>query len=76
MYVWWYTARFGYSEKEKAATKDWLGRSLVPLIHGLPFKSECTRIEQYTEFGADASVAVVDDKYWEEMIELDNICTV
>lgn len=74
--MWWYTARLGYSEEEKAAVKEWLGRSLEPLLHGRPFKSECTHIEQYTEFGADTSVTVVDDKYWEEMVALDRICTI
>jgi hypothetical protein len=75
MYVWWYIARFGYDEQEKAAVKDWLSRSLVPLIHGQPFKSQCTKIEQYTKFCSDGTIQVLDDTEWESMIALDKICT-
>lgn len=75
MYVWWYTARLGYSEDETKAAKDWLGQSLIPLIHGQPLQTECTRIDQYTKFCADSTIAVVDDAYWEDMIALDELVT-
>ncbi|KAH7024360.1 Alpha/Beta hydrolase protein [Microdochium trichocladiopsis] len=75
MYVWWYTARFGYSELEKTAIKDWLGRSLHPLIHDQPFDSQCTKIDQYTKFYSDGTIGVVEDDYWSDMIALDELCT-
>ncbi|KXJ87210.1 Alpha/Beta hydrolase protein [Microdochium bolleyi] len=75
MYVWWYTARLGYNEQEIKAVKDWLGSTLIPLIHGRPFQSKCARIDQYTNFAADSTIKVVDDVYWDDMIALDDLCT-
>ncbi|KAH8883294.1 alpha/beta-hydrolase [Thozetella sp. PMI_491] len=74
MCVWWYLIRFGYKPEETTATKDWLGRSLIPLIRGKPLESGCTKIDQYLKFMPDATIAVVDDLYWNDMIALSELC--
>jgi hypothetical protein len=74
MCVWWYLIRFGYEQHEAVATKDWLSRSLIPLINGIPLRSDCSIINQYMEFTPNAEVRAVDDVYWDRMIALSEIC--
>jgi hypothetical protein len=74
MYVWWCSLRYGYDQEETKATKDWIGRSLIPMIHGRPLGTGCTRIDQYLEFSPDQSIKVVDDIYWDRMIALNEMC--
>lgn len=74
MCVWWYLIRFGYDEPETAATKDWLSRTLIPLVRGDSMRSGCSTIKQYLAFRPDASIEVVDDVYWDDMIATSELC--
>ncbi|CAG9990026.1 unnamed protein product [Clonostachys byssicola] len=74
MCVWWYLTRFGFDQDEAAATRDWLSRSLIPLVNGTPLRSDCSTIKQYMEFTPNAEIRAVDDVYWDQMITLSEIC--
>ncbi|CAH0054454.1 unnamed protein product [Clonostachys solani] len=74
MCVWWYLVRFGYEQNETVAARDWLSRSLIPLVNGAPLRSECSTIKQYMEFTPNAEIRAVDDVYWDRMITLSEIC--
>lgn len=61
---WWYIERYGFSEQETERVKEWLNRTLVPLVTGQGSIGEKSRLQEILYFQEDGKIEVVGDQHW------------
>lgn len=47
---WWYIERYGFSGQENDRIKDWLGKTLIPLVTGNAFGGKKLRLDEFLRF--------------------------
>ncbi len=66
---WWFVERYGFSEEEKGSVKEWLGKTLIPLISGME-SAQKVGVEEFLYFKEDGSIEVVNDHSWEWLMRV------
>ncbi|KAJ8115904.1 hypothetical protein OPT61_g2552 [Boeremia exigua] len=62
---WWYVERYGFSEQESECVKQWLGRTLIPLVTGQESTKDMPKLKEYLYFKEDGTPEVVEDEHWD-----------
>jgi carboxylesterase type B len=66
---WWFVERYGFSEKEKDRVKEWLGKTLIPLVTNRQ-SGEKLELEEFLYFKESGSIEVVRDEQWRWMMHV------
>lgn len=61
---WWFVERYGFSEVEGDRIKEWLKRTLIPLVFGDRRGAGAVELERFLYFKEDGKIEVVDDQFW------------
>lgn len=62
---WWFVERYGFSELEKRKVREWIGRTLVPLVTGNGMGAEKLEADYFLYFKEDGDTEIVKDVHWE-----------
>lgn len=61
---WWYIERYGFSEQERVRVKEWLSRTLIPLVRGQGSLDQKSKLEEFLYFKEEGKIEMVEDKHW------------
>lgn len=61
---WWFVERYGFSEEEKRRVKDWLQKTLLPLVMGNGKSGEKLGVEEFLYFKESGDIEIVNDEHW------------
>lgn len=67
---WWFVERYGFTEEERQRVKEWLGRTLVPLVAGAGQGGEKLGVDEFLYFQGDGKIEVVGDGHWGWMMRV------
>jgi len=62
---WWYIERYGFSKQETGRVKEWLNRTLIPLVTGQESIGERLKSQEFLYFQEDGKIEVVGDQHWD-----------
>lgn len=70
---WWFVVRYGFSEWEGERVREWLARTLVPLVTGNGEEDgdgKGLNMQEYLNFDEQGEIRVEKDKYWEWLMQV------
>lgn len=67
---WWFVERYGFSELEKRKVKEWIGRTLVPLVTRDQSRTEKLEADQFLYFKEDGNTEIVKDMHWKWLMRV------
>lgn len=67
---WWFVERYGFTARESERVREWVGRTLVPLVTGQGRAADKLGVQEFLYFKEDGGIGVGDDESWDWMMRV------